>query len=169
MKKTILTFGLLSGAFSAVMMLATVPFIDTLGDRGAIVGYTAIVLSFLFVYFGVRSYRDNVAGGAITFGRALQVGILIALISSLCYVLTWEFVYRTFLPDFMDQWAARSLEQMQASGATADAIQAQVNQMTRMKELYQNPLYRAALTFVEPFPIGLVMTVIASILLRRKR
>jgi hypothetical protein len=37
-----------------------------------------------------------------------------------------------------------------------------------MKELYQNPLYRAALTFVEPFPIGLVMTVIASILLRRK-
>ncbi len=76
MKKTVLTFGLISGAMSSVLMLSTVPFIDRIGfDKGVIVGYTAIVLSFLLVFFGIRSYRENVGGGQITFGRALSVGL----------------------------------------------------------------------------------------------
>ena len=84
MKKTVLTFGLISGAISALMMFATLPVIDKIGfDTGAIVGYTAIVLSFLLVFFGIRSYRENVGGGTITFGRAFAVGILITVISLL--------------------------------------------------------------------------------------
>ena len=51
MKKTVLKFGLLSAALSSAMMLATVPFIHRLGfEKGAIFGYTAIVLSFLLVF-----------------------------------------------------------------------------------------------------------------------
>ena len=75
MKKTVLTFGLISGVISSLMMVATVPFMDRIGfDKGAIVGYTAIVLSFLLVFFGIRSYRDNVGNGQITFGKALLSG-----------------------------------------------------------------------------------------------
>jgi hypothetical protein len=58
MKKTVLTFGLISGAIMALMMFATLPFIDRIGlDKGAIIGYTTMVLSFLLVFFGIRSYR----------------------------------------------------------------------------------------------------------------
>ncbi len=51
MKKTVLIFGLISGAVSSLMMIATVPFLDRIGhDKGGyVVGYTAIVLSFLLV------------------------------------------------------------------------------------------------------------------------
>ena len=78
MKKIVLIFGLISGGISMVMMLATMLFIDRIGfDKGVFVGYTAIVLSFMLVFFGIRSYRDNVSGGRISFGRAFQVGILI--------------------------------------------------------------------------------------------
>jgi hypothetical protein len=70
MKKIVLPFGVLSGVLSAAMMFATMTFIDTIGfDRGVYFGYTAIVISFLFGYFGIRSYRDNVLGGHITFGK----------------------------------------------------------------------------------------------------
>ena len=90
MKKTVLTFGLLSGALSALMMASTVPFMHKIGfDKGLIVGYTAMLISFLFVYFGVRSYRDNVAGGQLSFGRGFSVGLLITLISCVCYVVAW--------------------------------------------------------------------------------
>ncbi len=86
MKKTVLTFGLISGAVSSVLMLSTALFLDRIGfDKGVIVGYTGIVLSFLLVFFGIRSYRENVGGGQITFGRALSVGLLITLIS--CFLL----------------------------------------------------------------------------------
>ena len=71
MKKTVLTFGLISGAILSAMMLATLPFLDRIGfDRGEIIGYTSMVVAFLLIFFGVRSYRDNVAGGTVGFGRA---------------------------------------------------------------------------------------------------
>jgi Protein of unknown function (DUF4199) len=80
MKRTVLTFGLISGAISAATMLATIPFVDKIGwEKGEILGYTTIVLSALMVFFGVRSYRENVAGGRLTFGRGFAIGILITL------------------------------------------------------------------------------------------
>ena len=81
MKKTVLTYGLISGVIAAVLMLAHVPFMDG-GSRSLIVGYTGIVLASLLIAFGVRSYRENVGNGKISFGRAFAVGILIALIST---------------------------------------------------------------------------------------
>ncbi len=169
MKKTILVFGVISGALSSLMMLATVPFLNKIGfDRGEVIGYTAIVLSFLLVFFGIRSYRDNVGNGQITFGKAFAVGIGITLISCVFYVVTWEVLYFTVLHGFMDKYAAYLVEKLKASGASAAAIQAQVQQLKKYKELYENPLFNAAMTFIEPFPVGLVITLISSAVLKKK-
>ncbi len=70
-----------------------------------VVGYTTIVISFLFVYFGMRSYRDNVLGGHISFGKGFQAGILITLISCVFYVAAWLVIYYNFIPDFADKYA----------------------------------------------------------------
>jgi hypothetical protein len=169
MKKNILIFGLISGAVSSLMMVATVPFADRIGfDKGAVIGYTAIVLSFLLVFFGIRSYRDNVGTGQITFTKAFAVGISITLISCICYVVTWEVLYFHFLPGFMDKYGAHMIEKLKASGAGPAAIQAQLQQIQKYKEMEDNPLLNAAMTFIEPFPIGLVITLISAAVLRRK-
>lgn len=169
MKKTILIFGLLSGAVSAIMLAATVPFADKIGfDKGEYLGYSVIVLSFLLVFFGIRSYRDNVGDGQITFAKGFLVGLGITVISSLCYVATWEVLYFRFLPGFMDKYGAYMVQKLQASGASAAAIQAQVEQTKKFKEMYDNPLINAAMTFIEPFPVGLVITLISAAVLRRK-
>ena len=111
MKKTVLTFGLISGAISSLMMVATVPFVDRIGfDKGVVIGYTAIVLSFLLVFFGIRSYRDNAGNGQISFAKGFTVGILITLISCVCYVVTWEILYYHFLPGFVDKYSAYMIE-----------------------------------------------------------
>jgi hypothetical protein len=170
MKKTILTFGLISGAISTLMMVATVPFAHKIGfDKALIIGYTNIVLSFLLVFFGVRSFRDNVGNGQITFVKGFTVGILITLISCLCYVATWEVLYFKFMPDFMDSYGAHVIEQAKASGATAAAIQTQIDQLNQFKEAYKNPFYNAAMTFIEPFPVGFVITLLSAAVLRRKQ
>jgi len=170
MRKVILVFGLLSGAVSAALMLMTVPFMHRIGfDYGLVVGYTAIVLSFLFVYFGIRSYRDNVAGGTVTFGRAFSVGLLIALISSLCYVVTWEFVYFNLMPDFWDKYSAYAIEHARASGATQQTIDETARQMRELKQSLDNPLINAAYTFIEPFPVGVVVALVSAGILRRRQ
>jgi hypothetical protein len=169
MKKTILTFGLISGALSSLMMVATVPFAHRIGfNKALVVGYTTIVLSFLLVFFGIRSYRDNAANGQITFSKAFAVGISIALISCLFYVVTWEIIYFNFMHDFMDKYSANAVERLQASGASAAAVQAKIEEMKKLKESYENPLFNAAMTFIEPFPVGLVITLLSAVVLRKK-
>lgn len=170
MKKTILTFGLISGAVSSVLMLSTALLLDRIGfDKGVIVGYTGIVLSFLLVFFGIRSYRENVGGGQITFGRALSVGLLITLISCLCYVVTWEIVYFKLMPGFAEKYTNYVMEQVRASGASQQVIDAKMQEMKTFKALYDNPVFNAAVTFLEPFPIGLLISLISAAILRRRK
>lgn len=170
MKKTIVTFGLISGAVSSALMLLTVPFHDKLGfgSAGYIVGYTGIVLSFLLVYFGIRSYRDNVGDGQITFGKAFLLGLGITVISCLCYVITWEALYFTVMHDFPAKYAAHVIEKLKTSGASDAVIARKAKELQQFTVMYENPVINAALAFIEPFPVGLVMTLLSAALLRKK-
>jgi uncharacterized protein DUF4199 len=170
MKKTVWTFGLIAGGILSAMMLLTIPFEDRIGfDRGEVIGYTTMVLAFLMVFFGIRSYRDNVAGGSVGFWRALAVGALIALVASVCYVATWELIYFKLAPDFMQKFQAYMVQQARASGASPAAVQQQIAEAQRFARLYQNPFINAAITFIEPLPVGLVMALVSAGILSRRR
>ena len=170
MKKTVLTFGLISGVIISVLMLSTLPFAHKIGfSRAMIVGYTTMVLSFLLVFFGIRSYRENVGNGRISFGRALGVGVLIMLITCAFYVITWEFMYFFLMPDFLKEYSAYMVENMRASGASVEQINRQVEEMKQFQVLYSNPLINAAFTLLEPLPVGLVMTLISALILRTRK
>ncbi len=170
MRKIVLTFGLIAGVILSAMMLLALPFQDQIGfDRGAIVGYTSMVLAFLMVFFGVRSYRDNVAGGRVSFGRAFAVGLLITAVASVCYVATWEVVYYRLAPDFMDKYSAYTVDKARKSGATEAEIAAREQQLAQFTAMYRNPLVNIAMTLLEPLPVGLVFTLVTAGVVSRKR
>ncbi len=118
----------------------------------------------LLVFFGIRSYRDNLANGAITFGRAFTIGIGITLISCVFYVVTWEIIYFNFLHGFMDSYFAHQIQKVQSP----EAIQAKVDAIRHSQQLYENPFVNALYTFIEPFPVGLLITLISAAILRKK-
>jgi uncharacterized protein DUF4199 len=168
MKKPVWTFGLLSGAVSSLMMLVTTPFWDSIGfDRAEIIGYATIIASFLLVFFGIRSYREGM-GGTLTFGRGFTVGLLITLVSCVCYVATWQFVSRQFAPDFAEKYQAHLMEKARAEGATQAELDAKAAELRQFMQLYRNPFFNVAITFLEPFPIGLAVSLISAAVLRRK-
>ncbi len=172
MKKIVLTFGLISGAILSVMMLLTIPLVfeDSIGsDQGMVIGYTTMVLAFLLIYFGVRSYRDNVAGGSVSFGRAFAVGALIMVVASVCYVATWQLIYFKLKPDYAAQFAAHNIERARRGGASEAEVQRKVAEAQRLNEWYNNPLFNSAVTFLEPLPVGLVFALVSAAVLRRRR
>jgi len=171
MRKIVLTYGLIAGAILSLMMLVTIPFQDRIGfDKGAVIGYTTMVIAFLMIFFGVRSYRDNVAGGSVGFGRALGVGLLITAIASICYVATWQLIYYRLAPDFLDKYSAYTIEKAKTSGASDAVIAARTQEMAEFSEMYRNPLINVAITFLEPLPVGVVFAVVtAGVLCRRRR
>lgn len=171
MRKIVLTFGLLASAILASMMSISVPLhlegkIST--GNAEILGYSAMVLSFLMVFVGIRAYREKIGGGTITFGRAFKVGILITLVTAVVYVVTWEIIYYNFLPDFAEKYAAMSLAEMRADGASATELAEAAKKMDTFQKLYANPFINIGMTFMEVFPVGLLVTLISAAILRRK-
>jgi hypothetical protein len=169
MKKIVWTFGLISGAVMALFMVATLPFVGDHGITDALVGYAGMVGAFLLVYVGVRSYRDNVLGGTIGFGRAFSAGVLIAAIASLCYVATWEVIFYKFTPDFYAKYGQSVVERAQKSGKSESEVAALRTEMDTMVKRVESPLFVTMMTFAEPFPVGLLFALVSAGLLRRKR
>src|SRR5580698_3595040 len=123
MKKAVLTFGIIAGVMISVLMDLSLVLSKYIGSgHSMMLGYTIMVASFPLIYFGIRSYRDNTLGGQISFGRAFSCGILIALITTVCYVLTWEVLYFNFMPHFMDGYFAAQIAKVQASKLDPAAI-----------------------------------------------
>lgn len=165
MKKVVLTFGLLSGAIPISVMLLGMLFNVGHGTGALVLGWTVIILSSVFIFVGIKSYRENYGDGVISFGKAFQVGILITLISAVLYTLVWEIVYFNFLNDMMDGYFAAEAERLKASGASQAELQSSLDMAVKYKT---NPLYNAAFTILEPTTITVPMTLIASLIMKRK-
>jgi len=169
MKKTVLTFGLIAGAIISALMGASLVLADKIGSAHSMaLGYTIMVASFLLIYFGIRSYRDNELAGRISFGRAFSCGILITLITCICYVAMWEVLYFNFMPHFMDGYFAAQIHKVQSAGLDVATTAARVAAIEHSQQLYQNPIVNMAYTIMEPLPVGLLITLISAALLRRK-
>lgn len=171
MKRIVLIYGFIAGVILVGLIASMVPLVRS--DKpdfsnGELIGYSSMVLAFLFVFFGVRSYRQKEGEGSISFGRAFQVGILITLVASLMYVVAWQVVFYGIIPDFSEKYAAFRLDEMRAEGASVTEVEAERAKMAEMFALYQNPLFNAGITFLEVFPVGLVMSLMTAAILRRK-
>jgi hypothetical protein len=65
MKRTVWTYGLISGAILALGMVTTMRYEDRISmGAGYAIGYGTMIVALLAVYFGIRSYRDKVLGAS---------------------------------------------------------------------------------------------------------
>jgi len=170
MNKIVWKFGLIAGVMMAGVFFLALPFHEAIGfDYGMVLGYASMVAAFMMVYFGVRSYRDAVGGGAVGFGRALAVGILIVCVASTIYVAGWEVYYFTSGTDYIEQYQAHMLEKERAKGTPQAQLDKLVADGKAFAKMYQNPVINSAITFLEPLPVGILITLVSAGVLSRKK
>jgi hypothetical protein len=170
MKKIVLVYGIIAGLIVTAMMAFSTGYFCAKGDfeGGMIYGYSSMILAFSMIFVGIKSFRDKHNGGIISFGKAFKVGLFISLIASTIYVVGWLINYYFFIPDFMDKYAVAMIEKAKASGISANELAKQTSDMAQMKEWYKNPLFVILMTYVEILPVALLVTLIASFILKRK-
>jgi hypothetical protein len=170
MKKVVLRFSF----YSLIVMVGLFVITMAIGKSISfqiqeIAGFVGIILAQLFVYFGIRQYRDQVNNGNLSFGKGLQVGLLIVLIPALLFGLV-DVLYSTVInPGFYDEYCGSMLVKMKATmPAAAYEKQAAImrDQMTAFKN---NPFLQFVAMFFTVFPIGMIITVISSLALRRNK
>jgi hypothetical protein len=170
MKRTILICGLIGGLISVGWFLFSEQFFDLKMSMDARLyfGYASMILGLSVIFVAIKNYRDNYNNGFITFGKALSIGLLITLVASTVYVVVWLIDYTWFFPDYFDKYSSSMVEDMKAHGATADAMNAKVIELKGYAQMYKNPLFNALFTYMEIVPVGLVVSLIAALLLKRK-
>ena len=167
MKKNIIIYGLIAGLVVSCLMLLSISNINDF-NLGLFVGYASMLIAFSFVFVGIRNYRDKYNAGVISFGQAFKIGIMIVLLASTIYVITWLIAYFFFIPNYLDKFSAPMLDKLKASGASQLEIDKQTTEMANFAKKYKNPLFNAMMTYVEILPVGLVVTIISSLILKRK-
>src|SRR5208283_280309 len=80
----------------------------------------------------------------------------------------WLIDYFYFIPDFIEKYSAHTLDKLKASGASQIEIDKQTKEMANFATMYKNPFFNAMMTYVEILPVGLVVTLISSLILKRK-
>lgn len=166
MTRLILTYGLISGL---VVIASTLALIIAFGDGNIWTGYLIMLVGLSAILVGVKQHRDQALGGVIRFWPAFGVGLGIAVVASLIYVAVWEVYLAATHYTFMDKYLSAMLAAKRAAGVTGAAYAKAVAEAQIMRVQYANPLYRLPETFVEIFPVGLLIAVVSAALLRNPR
>jgi hypothetical protein len=171
MFEKILRYGVIAGVIVAIPMIALSVLLDGHPPLawGMAIGYTTMLVAFSMVFIGIKRYRDTDLGGVIRFWPAFALGLGISFVASIFYVLAWEGVLAFSHMDFANAYASTLIAEKKAQGASAEALAALTAQMEAFKVQYANPLFRLPMTFVEIFPIGALVSLIAAALLRNRR
>jgi Protein of unknown function (DUF4199) len=171
MNKIIWVYGTIAGLIMGAMFFITDPLWDN-GminfDNGMWVGYTTMVIALSLIFFGIKTYRDNKKEGVITFGHAFKVGILITLVASVLYVASWEVALKTVSKEFPEVMKNYYLQEARKEAKNEQEAKAAEEKIKQTMVMYANPVIRFGFTFIEVFPVGLVITLVSAGMLRRK-
>jgi hypothetical protein len=129
-----------------------------------------MVVAFSFIFVGIKNYRDKQNEGIITFGKGFLLGLMISLIASTLYVITWAVEFHFFMPDFMDKYSAMQVKQLHESGISGAVLDNAIKSIESTNYNYKhNPFFFAIYTYLEILPIGILITLISALILRRKK
>jgi len=169
MTRYALVYGAISGAIAASVL--TVSIASDLSNHTTSLwfGYLVMLVALSLILVGVKRYRDVECGGVIRFGRAFALGLAIAAVAAIAYALVWETYLQVSGYDFMADYTKSVLDGMRAEGATPAAIEAKAAEMHSMAESYKSPLFRLPMTFIEIFPVGLLVALVSAALLRNPK
>ena len=169
MKRTVIRYGLYAALVIIIIFLASWIALKQLAldyEITEVTGYAGIVLSLLFVFFGIRYYRDQVNGGELTFGRGLKVGLLIVLIPAFAIALVDILYVKFFDPRFYEKYGAYQLNKLKAS-VPVNEYEAAAADLQSQMEMFSNPVVTFVVMFLTVFMIGLIISVVSALLLKK--
>ena len=170
MPRTILFYGVIAGLIVAIPMnILLLIFPHGEGGGGYLTGYTLMIVALSFIFIGVKRYRDRALGGVIKFVPAFLMGLGISAVAGVIYVVAWEISLAMTDYSYMNDYVQAAIETERAKGVSGTALGAYIARMEAFKVQYANPLFRLPMTFIEIFPVGLLISLISAALLRNAR
>lgn len=169
MTRSIIVYGSIAGLVVIAGMVAQIVLLGGHGGSSVWLGYLTMLVGLSLIFVAVKRYRDVECGGVVRFLPAFLLGLGIAVAAGVAYVIGWEIYLAATHYAFMEEYTAGILEAKRAQGLAGPALAAEAARLETMKTQYDNPLFRLPMTFVEIFPVGLLIALVSAGLLRNPR
>lgn len=137
-------------------------------DAAEVAGYLTMTLSMVFIFFGIRHYRDRVNNGSLSFGQGLKTGLLIALGPALFFALFDLLYVKVLNPSWSDDYYDYYIKKVTVS-TPPDQLQAKLASLQADKEFFSQPMMLFLIMFATVFIIGAIITIISALTLRRTK
>ncbi|HUN97867.1 MAG TPA: DUF4199 domain-containing protein [Bradyrhizobium sp.] len=142
---------------------------ETMTHYGMLIGYLIMLVALSAIFLAIKRHRDEDLGGVIKFWPALALGLGISFVAGVIYVVAWEVSCAIAHVDFAGAYAKAMIAQQEAKGVSGAALAKFKAEMEQFRVQYANPLYRWPMTFIEIFPVGVVVSLVSAGLLRNTR
>jgi len=159
--------GLIVGVTLSVLTVGMKNHVPT--SYGMVIGYLTMLVGLSMVFVAIKRHRDVDLGGVIRFWPAFGLGLGISIVAGVLYVIAWETSLAITQMDFGAVYANLLIEQEKAKGVSGEALAKFTAEMERFKIEYANPFYRLPMTFIEIFPVGVLVSLVSAGLLRNSR
>lgn len=169
-KSPFLLYGIVGGLITVIGFFLWPVLVDPESESGMkygeLIGYAFMLLALSTVFFALRSFRDR-NGGLLTFKEGFLNGLIVVVVASVIYVIGWMIYYPIFMPEFADQYTQSQITQLETQGLSDTELQQRVEELKAFQEMYEQPLVMAGFSFLEIFPVGLIVSLISALILRR--
>jgi hypothetical protein len=153
-------------ASSAIHLFIIMPQVSY--STAEVFGWLTMTLAQIFIFFGVKHYRDHVNNGSLKFGEGLKIGLLIALGPAVCFAL-FDLLYIVVInPGWQDQYYADYIARVKAS-TPPEELPAKMAKLQKEWEFFKQPMMTFVVMFVTVFVIGTLISIISALTLRRSR
>lgn len=168
MKNTVIKFGIRALITSGVLFFLALWVGQSLDySMQEVIGYSTIVVSLSFVYFGIRHFRDKENEGKLSFGKALKIGLLISVFAGIGFGII-DYLYTSVInPEFVDEYLTHSLATMKEN-LSADEFAVQGEALKVQMEEYGSSGFMALLMFSTVVIVGFVISLLSGLILQRK-
>src|SRR5688572_16045909 len=170
MKPTIFRYGIYAALtiiiLSAIHVFLIMPYASY--GESEIAGYLTMLISMVFVFLGIKHYRDQVNNGSLTFGQGLKTGVLIVLIPAVFFGL-FDILYTEVInPSWKDDYYNHYIEQVKTSTAP-EKLDAELKKLEAQKGMFSSPVMQFLLMAGTVFVIGFIVAIISALTLRRTK
>jgi hypothetical protein len=171
MKPTVLRYSLFAIiailVFSAIHVFFIIP-PKVSFEAAEVAGYLTMTLSMVFVFFGIKHFRDHVNNGTLSFGQGMKVGLLIALGPAIFFALFDLLYVKVINPGWSDEYYSHYVQEA-TRGVPAAELPGKLKQIEDQKAFFEQPAMLFLVMFATVFIIGCIVTIISALTLRRKR
>lgn len=172
MWRTLLKYGVIAGVVAGGALLATVAAFRGLPPSsgvGMALGFASMLVALSAVFVGIKHHRDTAGGGVIRFWPAFALGLGISAVAGLFYVAAWELCLVLMDQDFAAFFANSMVEGARSQGVDGAELERVIGEAKAFEAMYRNPLVRMPMTFVEIFPVGVLVSLVSALVLRNPR